>query len=73
MILEGIPPYTPFEEQSLVTTNTAAMTTLSPIVTPGKIVTRGPTQTLTSIFTGFFIIGRPILFLLLKFHNTNQF
>ena len=42
ILLAGIPAYTPDTSKLLVTTLPAAMTTLSAIVTPGRMITLAP-------------------------------
>ena len=62
MIFAGTPPIMQFDGKSFVTTAPDAITTLSPIFTPGRIITLAPIQTLFPIFTGDEIIGRSIMF-----------
>ena len=50
--LQGLPTATTLDGMSLVTTDPAPMVTLSPIVTPGRMVTLPPIQTLFPIVTG---------------------
>ena len=50
--LQGLPTAITFDGISLTTTDPAPMVTLSPIVTPGKIVTLPPIHTFFPIVTG---------------------
>lgn len=52
MTLQGLPKATVLLGMSFVTTLPAPMTTLSPIVTFGKIIEPPPIQTLSPIVTG---------------------
>lgn len=52
MILQGLPTATTLSGIHFATTDPAPIVTLLPIVTPGRIVTVPPTQTLSPIFTG---------------------
>ncbi len=61
MIRAGFPATTTLPGNDFVTTEAAATTVLSPIVTPGSIVTPPPIQTLSPMVTG---LGIPIFFLL---------
>src|SRR5215510_16146233 len=60
----GLPATTVFGSMLLVTTEPAATTEFSPIVTPFKITAFIPIQTLSQIFTGaVFNVGRAGRFL----------
>ena len=50
IIIAGTPPITKLLENDLVTTAPAAITQLSPIVTPSRIVTLAPIQQFFPIF-----------------------
>lgn len=50
--LHGLPTATVLEGMSLTTTEPAPMVTLSPMVTPGRMVTLPPIHTLSPMVTG---------------------
>lgn len=56
MSLAGTPPMMLYGATSLVTTAPAAMTDPVPMVTPGKIVARAPSHTLSSMTTGEWVM-----------------
>lgn len=49
----GLPPYTLFDGILLTTTLPAATTTLSPMITPGRIIAPYPMKTLSPIIIFF--------------------
>ena len=53
IFLAGTPPYKVLEQQLLITTAPAAITTPSPISTPGSIVALAPIQQPFPIMIGF--------------------
>ena len=57
MALAGTPPTSVLGGTSLVTTDPAATTALSPIETPGRMLQQRPIQTLFPIVTGSALVG----------------